>query len=250
MTTLVSYTLHILKKWAFYRNFLMGCFVFLSLGFTLSYALDVISSSIKNQSATSPGSYNSEISFLTGAASYINKNNDSDIIENYFTGAYYDSQFEFFQLNWSTDTTKNVRIIGTTGKCSSGYGYKLGWFAYNDQAGFVRFDFSDSLYVYYCQSDKKLHGYAYSEHIGFQNFEWIGFEIDALSLSTSAPQTTGTSQSPSTGVTSTIFTNDTSLILTPTTSTSTSSSLPEDSTIQWKWLAKKEWQEIFFSIIK
>ena len=104
----------------------MGCLVFLSLGFTLSYALDVISSSIKNQSATSPGSYNSEISFLTGAASYINKNNDSDIIENYFTGAYYDSQFELFQLNWSTDTTKNVRIIGTTGKCSSGYGYKLG----------------------------------------------------------------------------------------------------------------------------
>jgi len=39
------------------------------------------------------------------------------------------------------------------------------------------FDYNSSIYVYYCESDKKLHGFAYSKALGFQNFEGIGFEI-------------------------------------------------------------------------
>jgi len=136
----------------------------------------------------------------TSEATYINKWNNSTVIGNYFIGWYYDSVLWFFELDWSSDTSENVRIIGSTGACPSGYGYKLGGYAYSESVGFMDFDYSSSIFVYYCEIDKELHGYAYSELWGFQNFEGIWFEI--------IPNIGTISETTGTGV----FVNDTTTI--------------------------------------
>lgn len=160
--------------------------VFLS-GIFAAFALDVVSTDFLPQQTTSSGSNNSTAWFSTGAAStgttsYINKDNDSDTIGNYLRGYYYDTQLGFFRLDWNlTDTTKNVRVISSTDKCGTGYGYKFGGYAYGEAGGYIKFDYNNDIFVYYCESDKKLHGYAYGEHTGFQNFEGLSFEVVALS---------------------------------------------------------------------
>lgn len=170
----------------------LGFVVFFLSGILFAFALDVVSNDFDSQSATSSGSNNSTVWFSTGGlsldgtasgtTSYINKNNDSDTIGNYLRGYYYDTQLGFFRLDWNlTDTTKNVRIISSTDKCGTGYGYKFGGYAYGEAGGYIKFDYNNDIFVYYCESDKKLHGYAYSEHTGFQNFEGLSFEVVALS---------------------------------------------------------------------
>lgn len=47
-------------------------------------------------------------------------------------------------------------------------------------AGFLDFDYSSDIFVYYCDSDSKLHGYAYNEDYGLQSFEGIRFTIAAV----------------------------------------------------------------------
>ena len=138
-------------------------------GALVTYALDVVDTEFSPQVATSSGSSNSQVWFstggaLTGTTSYINKDNDSDIIGNYFKGYYYDTVLGFFELDWSLDASQNVRIVSSTDKCSSGYGYKVAGYAYSTVAGFIQFDYSSDIYVYYCEVDKKLHGHAYSDH--------------------------------------------------------------------------------------
>lgn len=185
-------------------------FLFLFCGVFVAFALDVVDTNFSPQSALSSGSNNSQVSFSTGAAStgttsYWNKNNDSDTIGNYLRGYYYDTQFGFFRLDWSADATQNVHIISSTDKCGTGYGYKFGGYAQSDTAGFIKFDSDANNFVYYCESDKKLHGWAYSEHLGFQSFEGITFSI--LSLSQNTPTlSSGTGGDP-------FFVNNNSLIL-------------------------------------
>lgn len=105
--------------------------IFFFGGICITFALDVVSTDFTPQPATSSGSNNSRVWFSTGQAStgttsYINKNNDSDTIGNYLRGYYYDTQFGFFRLDWNTaDTSQNVRIISSTDKCGTGYGYKF-----------------------------------------------------------------------------------------------------------------------------
>ncbi len=65
----------------------------------------------------------------------------------------------------------NVRVISSTDRCATGYGYKLGGFAQGVDAGLINFNYSSDVFVYYCESDSKLHGYAYNEDYGFQSFE-------------------------------------------------------------------------------
>ena len=138
--------------------------------------------SIGSQSATQLGSNSSQVSFSywVGAGSitnYVNKSTDSTIIGNYFSGYYYDRVLWFFQLDWSADKEQNVRIVDSTIKCSSWYGYKLGWYAYSKYSGFMDFDYNNDIFVYYCEIDQKLHGYAYTKYNWFQNFEGIGINI-------------------------------------------------------------------------
>lgn len=140
---------------------------------------DIISQIIPDDTAEAVGSNGSIIQTGTGTSevAYVNKGNNSTIIGNYFQWYYYDSLMWFFRLDWSSDITENVRIIGSTGACPSWYGYKLGGYAYSETAGFIDFDYNSSIFVYYCEVDKELHWFAYSEMVWFQNFEGIGFEI-------------------------------------------------------------------------
>jgi len=232
-------------KWNFFysRAVFLGFFVFFLSSIFVAFALDVVSTDFSTQSATSVGSNNSTVWFSTGwlsldetasgTTSYINKDNDSDTIGNYLRGYYYDTQFGFFRLDWNlVDTTKNVRIISSTDKCGTGYGYKFAGYAYGEAGGYIKFDYNNDIFVYYCESDDKLHGYAYSEHTGFQNFEGLSFEVVALSQN--IPNLTFGSDP--------FFVNNTSLILMGLQGHLTD--------IQGESVANQKWREVIFYIVK
>lgn len=162
---------------------------------SVAYAVDTVSQNIPTQSATTTGGNTNTVWFSTGTTStgaqyyvqYVNRDNDSSIVNNYLQGYYYDTQFGFFKLDWdSTTPSNNVRIVDSTDKCPTGYGYKLGGYARGEDVGFLDFDFDNDIYVYYCESDQKLHGYAYDFDLGLQSFEGIGFNIAASSTNTAS----------------------------------------------------------------
>lgn len=142
---------------------------------------------IPTQVATSNWSSQSLIEFSKAGTTwwetyYADEWWNSTVIGNYFKWYYYDNNLWFFRLDWSSNPAENVSIISSTEKCWNSYGYKLGWYAQSawtswEIFGYMDFDYSSDIYVYYCEWDKKLHGYAYTEYLGFQNFEWIWFEI-------------------------------------------------------------------------
>jgi len=74
------------------------------------YAADVVSSVFTSQTATASGSSNSIIS-VDNNLSYINKGDNSAIIGNYFSGYYYDSILGYFETDWSSNRTENVRVV-------------------------------------------------------------------------------------------------------------------------------------------
>jgi hypothetical protein len=100
-------------------------FSFFAMFVSYSYAADILASQFAIQSASSNGSNGSIIS-VDSNLSYINKGQNSSVVGNYFTGYYYDSVLGYFEADWSVNESENIRVVGSTGKCSSGYGYKLG----------------------------------------------------------------------------------------------------------------------------
>ncbi|MCH8519051.1 hypothetical protein LAT59_04805 [Candidatus Gracilibacteria bacterium] len=155
---------------------------------TLYFSVLANSSSIalEAQVGTGLGSNSSQIQIFPNMLEYHNRGNNSSITGNYFVGSYYDSGYGEFQTNWSTNAIENVRIIGTTSACGAGdYGYRLGGYAYSDIGGYIDFNYNDSIFVYYCMSNQQLRGYAYSTHIGFQNFAGISFDIGYIDLESS-----------------------------------------------------------------
>ena len=245
MRNITSLRQRILPNIRTFRTFAVGILTFFLCGILMSYALDVVNINFSPQSATWTGSNNSQIWFstggsLSGTTSYINKNNDSDTVGNYRRWDYYDTRLGFFKLDWNTtDTTKNVRILSSTDKCSSWYGYKFWGYAESSTVGYIQFDHDINNFVYYCESDKKLHGWAYSEQTGFQSFEGISFEILAVAQN---PQSLPSWNDP-------LFVNNATKILINTT-TSSNAVQTQTNTIQGKGLAKKTGQEIFFYIVK
>ena len=148
---------------------------------TVAYWTDTIWEYIKTQTATLKGSNNSEVTFSNNLTTYyINKDNNNSSIWDYFKGYYYDNRFWYFRLDWSPTKTNNTRIVSTTSKCASWDWYKLWGFAYSKYAWYIDFDYDSNIYVYYCESDEKLHGYWYSKHLWFQAFEWIWFKIVSI----------------------------------------------------------------------
>lgn len=135
---------------------------------------------ITPQTSTQVWSNNSIISFTWVTDKqwyYVNDENNSTIIKNYFKGYYYDNLYWYFKLDWSNDKTKNVKIIWSTDKCNTWYWYKLWWKAYNEFVWYIDFDYDLNNFVYFCSIDWKLHWKAYSKIIWFQNFEWIDIQI-------------------------------------------------------------------------
>lgn len=140
------------------------------VSFAFTWDLD-----LSTQNATSTWSNQSIISVSTWSITkYINENNDSETIWNYFEWYYYDTVFWFFKLDWSWTWSNNVRVVSSTYKCDSWYWYKLWWYAYSEYAGLIDFDYDNDIFVYYCEDDSELHWFAYSENNWFQNFDGIG----------------------------------------------------------------------------
>lgn len=171
---------------------LVSFLIALSLTVWVVFAATWVELFISKQSSLNRWSNNSLISFSTWSTTthYINEGNNSTIIWNYLKGYYYDSVFWYFRLDWSSDKKENVRIVWTTSKCTSWFGYKLWWKAkwvYStawldigadlDSAWYIDFDHNSSTFVYYCEVDKSLHWKWYSRWIWYQDFEWIWFEV-------------------------------------------------------------------------
>ena len=152
--------------------------LFCGLLFSYTYAADVVSENFSNQTSTGTWSNNSIIS-VDSNLSYVNKWDNSSVIWNYFTWFYYDSFLWYFQTDWNdSNQSENVRITWSTWKCSTWYGYKLWGYAWSNSVGYIDFDYNDDVFVYYCVGTWELEWYAYSTFVGFQNFEWIAFDID------------------------------------------------------------------------
>lgn len=154
--------------------------LFLTLIISTVQAADGVLEIFTSQSASGVWSNNSVIS-VDANLEYMNKWNNSSIIGNYFRWEYYDSIYGYFTTDWSTNTSQNVRIISSTPKCGTSYGYKLWWYAYSEAYGFIDLDFNSSIFVYYCLWDWELHGYGYSDALWIQNFEGIAFDITSWS---------------------------------------------------------------------
>lgn len=79
-------------------------------------------------------------------------------------------------------------------------------FAYGKDGGLMNFAYSSSVFVYYCENDGKLHGYAYSDDGGFQSFEGVSLTISAGTYSATASPPTAVSSDPN-------FINNNTLLL-------------------------------------
>lgn len=144
------------------------------------FANDTLAHVFTSQLSSGLWSNNSRVS-VDANLEYINKWNNSSIIWNYFEWLYYDDIFWYFAVDYLPNPNENVRVIGSTSVCSSWYWYKLWGYAYSEYFWFIDFDYNSDIYVYYCLSDSSLHWYAYSETLGFQNFEGITFPIETQS---------------------------------------------------------------------
>ncbi|MFK7779888.1 MAG: hypothetical protein QM490_01965 [Candidatus Gracilibacteria bacterium] len=159
------------------RNFYIILFSFFIIGTVFGSFTSFL---ITSQYSTNTGSNNSVISFtgtVTKEGYYVNDESNSSIIQDYFEGYYFDSLFGYFKLDWSINELENVRFIDSTSKCTTGYGYKLGGKAFSEQAGYINFNYNATTFVYYCLDDSKLHGTAYGEYIGYQDFEGIELAV-------------------------------------------------------------------------
>ena len=139
------------------------------------------------QTATNPWSSNTRIMTLADTdMSFVNKWNNADSIWDYFNGYYYDPAYGVFQMNASLNPAQNVQVSWVSYSwCSTGYAwYRLSWYSYNTNFGFV--DFASSAIPasnrsYICipidGNDDTLTAYmwwyAYSSYLGFQNFDGI-----------------------------------------------------------------------------
>lgn len=182
---------------------------------------------------------------------YVNRDNDSTIIGNYLRWYYYDTTYWFFKLDWSNNPNRNVRFVASVNLCGEWYGYKLSWYAKWVQTEhnnwwsyiwFINFEYNTDIFVYYCESDKKLHWYAYSRDLWFQNFEWIWFEIRSeLLLTEDLPSIINNNNKNS------LYVNDFSSI-----------NIEEDLNVpylswqyvQWDLFDLQKWKESIFYIIK
>lgn len=192
---------------------------------------------ISSQYSTNLWSYGNVVSFTWATWNewyYVNNKDNSSIIWNYFKWYYYDSVYWYFKLDWSTDSSENVKIVWSTTACSTGYGYKLWWKAYSEMSGYIDFNYNSNTFVYYCLDDWKLHWKAYWQYIWYQDFEWIDISlvVDVVSLVEKVSNTD-------------IFQNDTTNV------DNTNSLTPEElQSLWWNIIQFDERKESIFYIIK
>ena len=245
-------------------------FFLLSIGYSFIYANSGIVQSLNdivNNISSKWWSNWSVVSFPTSSSIwsfwgyYVNNNPNFDTIQwNYLSWYYYDSTYGFFKLNWDTNTANNVQVVNSSAsadKCNWTTSYKFSWYAKwadlngnsTADAWYIDFDYAEhhsnpaysDIYVYYCSDDKKLHWYAYSSDLWFQNFEWLSVDIftqwnvSTLLIKKDDP----------------FFVNNFTDILNDTYwSSSWNSVWNWNSNIQWDIITKETWKEMIFYITK
>ena len=127
---------------------------------------------------------NRTMTITDGDLKFINEWGDTNLVGDYFSGYYYDPAFGVFQAN--PNTSDRVRISSATSSdCSADYyGYKLEWFSYSPNFGFVDFNYDANNYSYICipadplaDIPSEVWGVAYSPSIGFQSLSGITVDI-------------------------------------------------------------------------
>lgn len=178
---------------------------------------------------------------------YIDKDTDSTIEWDFLSWYYWDNQYWFFQLDWSADITKNVRVIWSTNRCGTSYGFILWWYAKSigdptnleQVAWFMNFHYDDDHYVYFCKWDGKIYWEIYNEDFWVKSF-WLWLQFLPMSYLFDLMVTWTWSYTWAT--VSSFFLNDRTNIMN------------EDyewvNSIQWDIVDTDKWKEMIFYIIK
>lgn len=157
--------------------------IFVSMG--LVHAINTIRVYIPETQTIGWNSYQAQnITTLSGAV-LIDKNNDGALLWDFFSGYYYDDAHGVFSFDELND---KISISGdSTNRCTNNTthnGYKLEWYSWNGEFWAVNFSQNNNTFVYICvpkdensNLDSYLWWYAYSELIGFQNFDGIIFDV-------------------------------------------------------------------------
>ena len=152
-----------------------------------AYAADTIVQNINGgQTSDTAGSYgNRAMTIEDGDLKFINKDGDTNVVGDYFSGYYYDPAYGAFKVD--ANTSDRIRISNTlTTQCNGNYdGYRLEGYSYNTNFGFANFNYDSNIYSYICiprdVTDDSLNTYlwwyAYSPYIGFQSLS--GIELDS-----------------------------------------------------------------------
>ena len=201
---------------------------------------DVLHEVIENQISN----WNRPILIGTWATSgswveYMNKMWNTDVRGNYFKWYYYDPFYWFFKLDWSNNSEENVRFVGGTGKCITGYWYRLDGAALSQTAGKIYFNYDSNHQVYYCVNTNTLYGKAYSPVIGSQNFEWVSFSLIPSNVQTN-PSFSG----------NTNFVNDSTIIFYVNNQKEKLTPSQEKSVQLWETTYYETWSENIFYIFK
>lgn len=154
--------------------------------YTVLYAANTIIQNITGwQESDRDGSYgNRMMTINNGDLKFVNKDGDSNVTGDYFSGYYYDPAFGVFRTD--ANVTDRVRISNTSiSGCWVAFdGYRLEGFSYNQNFGFVDFNFDATNYSFIClptdetddSLDAYLWGVAYSPYIWFQSLSGINFD--------------------------------------------------------------------------
>lgn len=167
------------------QKYLLG--IVICTCFWAVYAADSLITYISGwQQSSLPGSSGKRVVTLSDTdMSFINKNNDSILAWDYFSGYYYDPEYWIFQMDASPETSKNVQMTSiwvASNLCAPWYnGYKLSGYSYNPDFWFMNFNYDSNHFVYACIPQDPnddtlfttLSGSTYSPYIGSQRFDGI-----------------------------------------------------------------------------
>lgn len=180
-----------MKLWGFYKIFFI--LILLTGGVYGVNTIRVIIPETTNDSLW-PRSYdNQELYIQSWALQIVNRDTDTSLVWDYFSGYYYDSVYGIFhtdyrELSWNNSDIQKVQItnIDVSSNCNDAIThqwYKLEWFSYSEDFWAMNFNHDANNYVFICvprDENSNLLSYlwwnAFSELIGTQYFGGIEFD--------------------------------------------------------------------------
>ena len=165
------------KKRFFSKIWIFSFITILSLIWV--YAIDTIWDYIKTQTSTWTWTNQNKITFSKHKTTYyINKDDDNILIWDMLRWYYYDNIYWYFRLDWSQNSSDNVHITNeTVSNWACTEWYKFSWKAYSKYMWYINFNYSSSIFVYYCKTDNKIYWDTYSTNLWKQNLDWIKINL-------------------------------------------------------------------------